>query len=140
MKILIYGNRKQDDAIYDISTPEKEEAAFKAVFATLDGYWRVYADLQNFKEPEICEPCQKDLHRLCESSDCGCKPCSKVHDSLERICDRDRWAALYVRAKTGEFAAIKKLMEERSNRNYEYETFHYGKVKDATEETLKASQ
>ena len=42
MKVLIYGNRKQDDAIYDISTPEKEAAAFLAVFKTLDEDWQVY--------------------------------------------------------------------------------------------------
>lgn len=42
MKVLIYGNRKQDDEIYDISTPEKEAAAFLAVFKTLDEEWQVY--------------------------------------------------------------------------------------------------
>lgn len=44
MKVLIYGNRKQDDTLYDISTPEKESAAYLAVFKELDGYWQVYDD------------------------------------------------------------------------------------------------
>lgn len=43
MKILIYGNRKQDDEYYDISTPGKELAAYLKVFKTLDEDWDVYS-------------------------------------------------------------------------------------------------
>lgn len=42
MKVLIYGNRKEDDTIYDISTPEKELAAYLALFNYLDENWQVY--------------------------------------------------------------------------------------------------
>ena len=52
MRILIYGNRKQDDEIYDISTPEKEAAAFLRLFKTLDNEWQVYTEL-NKKEKEL---------------------------------------------------------------------------------------
>jgi hypothetical protein len=45
MKVLIYGNRKQADDIYDISTPEKEAAAYLKLFQTLDKEWDVYCDL-----------------------------------------------------------------------------------------------
>lgn len=45
MKILVYGNRKQDDEFYDISTPEKENAAYLTVFKVLDEDWEVYQDL-----------------------------------------------------------------------------------------------
>jgi hypothetical protein len=45
MKVLIYGNRKQDDEIYDISTPEKEAAAYLLLFRLLDEQWEVYCDL-----------------------------------------------------------------------------------------------
>lgn len=45
MKVLIYGNRKEDDTIYDASTPEKEAAAYLRVFKELDEYWQCYADL-----------------------------------------------------------------------------------------------
>jgi hypothetical protein len=45
MKVLIYGNRKEDDTIYDASTPEKEAAAYLRVFKELDEYWQCYGDL-----------------------------------------------------------------------------------------------
>lgn len=45
MKVLIYGNRKQDDEIYDISSPAKEAAAYRKIFETLDSYWQVYEDI-----------------------------------------------------------------------------------------------
>lgn len=42
MKILVYTNRKVDDEFYDASTPEKENAAYLAVFKTLDEDWQAY--------------------------------------------------------------------------------------------------
>ncbi len=42
MKLLVYGNRKQDDQIWDISTPEKRAAAFLELFAILRDDWQVY--------------------------------------------------------------------------------------------------
>lgn len=43
MRVLIYGNRKQDDYIYDVSTPEKEARAFIQLFQYLDEDQDVYA-------------------------------------------------------------------------------------------------
>jgi hypothetical protein len=45
MKVLIYGNRKQDSDIYDVSTPEKEAATYLKLFQYLDEKWQVYCDL-----------------------------------------------------------------------------------------------
>lgn len=45
MKILIYGNRKQDDEFFDISTPAKELAAYLKIFRILDEDWDVYREL-----------------------------------------------------------------------------------------------
>lgn len=42
MKILIYGNRKQDDMMWDISTPEQRAAAFLILFQYLRDEWNVY--------------------------------------------------------------------------------------------------
>ncbi len=53
MKVLIYGNRKQDDEIYDISSPEKEAAAFLRLFKNLDNGWRVYTLGINAKEKKL---------------------------------------------------------------------------------------
>ena len=40
--LLIYGNRKQEDIIWDISTPEKRAAGFLALFRFLNEEWDVY--------------------------------------------------------------------------------------------------
>lgn len=53
MKVLIYGNRKQDDEIYDVSTPEKEAATFLALFALLDEEWMVYEGCMSAKEEPL---------------------------------------------------------------------------------------
>jgi hypothetical protein len=134
-KLLIYGNRKQDDDIWDISTPELEEAAYRELFKTLDGYWGVYADLAEEEPKEICEPCSKDLHRLCEDTEnCACEAaaCSTAagrHSYEKKV--QARWPELYKKAKAGEFAAMKTLMTERSQRHYEYEEFRISQAKQA---------
>jgi hypothetical protein len=46
MKILVYGNRKTENIYYDASTPEKEEAAYLALFKILDEEWEVYVELE----------------------------------------------------------------------------------------------
>jgi hypothetical protein len=86
MQLLIYGNRKEEPTYYDISTPEKELAAFLVVFRELDNFWQVYDDLPG-KQKE-----------------------------------------LYEKAKTGDGAAAKRLMEMRK-RN-EYEDFQIAEVVD----------
>lgn len=58
MKVLIYGNRKQDDEMYDISTPEKEAAAYLVVFKTLDEDWQVYIEVEG-KQKELYEKAKK---------------------------------------------------------------------------------
>ena len=42
MELLVYGNRKQDDYLWDISTPEKRAAAFLELFVFLRDDWQVY--------------------------------------------------------------------------------------------------
>ena len=44
-KVLVCGNRKSDDIIIDVSTPEKELAAFLKLFKYLDEEWSCYCDL-----------------------------------------------------------------------------------------------
>ncbi len=52
MEILIYGNRKQDDMMWDISTPEKKKAAFLLLFKYLKDEWGVYCDM-SVKDKEL---------------------------------------------------------------------------------------
>jgi len=51
LKILVYGNRKEPERFYDISTPEKEKAAFMRLFYYLDEEWLVYAELTTEQKP-----------------------------------------------------------------------------------------
>ena len=51
LKILVYGNRKEPNRYYDISTPEKEAAAFLRLFYYLDEEWHVYCELTPEQKP-----------------------------------------------------------------------------------------
>lgn len=42
-EVLVYGNRKQDDMIWDVSTPELRYAAFLKLFYYLHDEWDVYS-------------------------------------------------------------------------------------------------
>lgn len=127
MKLLIYGNRKQDEDIYVIDTPEQEEKAYRAIFKELDDYWQVYEDLKHLKS-KICEACQKGLCRLCEDQEsCACaeKGCPS---NISKDWRAARWPSLYKKAKAGNFTAMKTLMTER--RDFEYEEIRVQETKE----------
>lgn len=136
MRVLVYGNRKQDDVIYDVSTPEKEEAAFRTLFKLFDEEWQVYSELKDVDPPIVCEACTKSYCKGCEDQeDCACQikgcPSNENHNNFEKSV-RLRWIGYYQKAKTGDAKYMKMLMSDRSSRQYEYETFHFARVKDAT--------
>jgi hypothetical protein len=112
VKVLAYENRKSPLTLYDISTPEKEAAAYLRLFKELDGYWQCYADLEEVEEPTPCEPCEAKLHKHCTGS------CSCVETEECKRTNRE-YRPLYLKAKAGDVAAIKKLMNSR--KTYEYE-------------------
>lgn len=125
MKILVYGNRKQDDEYYDASTPEKREAAYLRVFQTLDEIWRCYDELKSYKteKKKVCEPCTKDLCRLCEEDSCYCEnslECKNRNQKEaweeEEILEQQKW---YKEAKSGNGNSAIKLLQERSDNEYE---------------------
>ena len=43
MELLVYGNRKSDIMVWDVSTPEKRAASFLDLFKLLDEDWQVYS-------------------------------------------------------------------------------------------------
>ncbi len=47
MKVLYYSNRKCNGMYWDASNPEKEAAAFLALFNYLKDYWEVYESLED---------------------------------------------------------------------------------------------
>lgn len=135
MRVLVYGNRKQDDVIYDVSTPEKEAAAFLLLFKMLDEDWEVYTDLDDVEELKKCEPCSKGIHRLCEG-ECDCKDtpeCQKKTARRFRTHSRQlQEKGLLQKARAGDAAAAKQLLTNR--RTYEYEAFSYKDVLDPLKE------
>ena len=109
-KILRYGNRKTDDVVWDISTPQKEEKAFRELFAILKDEWQVYSDLE---EPYYGDSCGHQ----CEA---GHNPV--VGDSTD-----EHQLELYKKAIVGDIKAIKSLLELR--KDYEYEDWSIETVK-----------
>lgn len=135
MKVLIYGNRKQSDMIYDISTPEKEAAAYLDIFNMLDKDWEVYIDLEDDFVVTICEPCQKDLHKYCDGdkyhgdsgniTHCGCEGSEECKKKSEKIKTESYCLAKQIKwynlAKSGDAKAAISLLKYRSSKGYEYE-------------------
>lgn len=78
MKVLIYENRKYDPIMYDISTPEKESAAFLDIFDKVDeSNGSFYQHLRQDFIVKICDPCRGGEHNKCvpymaEGTSCGC--------------------------------------------------------------------
>lgn len=125
MKVLKYENRKIDIELFDISTPEKEGAAYLRLFKELDEEWQCYSDLEE-TEPVLCVPCKDGQHKYCGKDAAGCT-CVETPE-----CKEENWRRrsrntvsklqqeLYKKAKTGDVKAIKRLMTAR--RDYEYES------------------
>lgn len=118
MKILIYGNRKTDPTIYDISTPEKENAAFLLLFKMLDEDWEVYSDIEKAEKFEICKPCIHNLHDRCDEGNCICsaESCKKqfrrAESERKKIESMVRWLK---EARRGSAESARKLMNARKS-------------------------
>lgn len=119
MKVLIWTN-KYGDELFDASTKELELAAYLEVFRMMDGD-DYYIDIAEPEPMEVCEPCTKSLHRLCEGGEeCSCE---------EGECQRKRvrhfqiqsMQELYKKAKAGDAKAAKEFVDVRSHDGYEYE-------------------
>lgn len=134
LDILIYKG-KYDDEIYDVSTPEKEAAAYLMLFGYLDEEWGVYSDIEEPTPLKVCEPCEKALHRLCEGT-CACEnspECRKKSRRAKSDYDRDLSVKrMYDKAKAGDAEAAKRLLYARKGN--EYEGFQLGYVIDPLEE------
>src|SRR5208337_4339005 len=105
--VLRYDGKHDEGLMYDISTPEKEAAAYLRLFEYFDEDWRFYSDLEEDAGPlAVCEACQKDLHRLCESGACACEAtdeCKKRSRQTRRYRDAEQSQRdLYLKAKAGD--------------------------------------
>lgn len=113
-RVLVYGNRKSDSVIWDASTPKLEEKAFKALFKVLET-WEVYGELI---DPE---PRRSRCKHTCEHHD-------SMPDSTNSEKKEDHHRQLYKKAKQGDFQALKLLLRERQD--YEYECWNFVELSD----------
>jgi hypothetical protein len=150
MNVLIYGHRKTEPVMYDISTPEKELAAYLIVFQTLEDFG-VYADLDEVQILEKCQPCEKGLHDYCVAGvnsrtggECGCTETKNCKDRADRASRNIRqlmvWEKWRQEALEGNGESAKKLLKDRSHRQYEYETLEFGSVIDPLEKKNARTQ
>jgi|SRR5208282_5375482 len=125
MKILCYDGKHARE-YYDISTPEQEAAAYMRLFLEFDHYWQFYCELEELEPRTACEPCLKDLHRHCEKGNCVCAAdsCkSQARAARQRGGREQEQKTLYDKAKAGDAAAARKLIELRKDGEYEVAEF-----------------
>jgi hypothetical protein len=142
MNILIYGHRKTSSKMYDISTLGKELAAYLLIFQQIDKMG-CYADLDEIETPEECKPCSRDLHEYCVAADhgtCACTATKNCKERAERFMSDNRqsltWKKWYDEAKAGNGESAKKLLRDRSHRNFEYEEIETGSVINPEEKVV----
>lgn len=67
--LLVYGNRKSDLYIWDITTAAKRDAAIRALFTLLDDDWQVYGDLAEPLAWDAAETNQRVWYRQAKAGD-----------------------------------------------------------------------
>ena len=116
MKLLRYTNRKDSRKSWIVRDQGQMDRSFLALFNYLDAEWNVYDDVDEDYAPTLNIPLA-----LTQSSD---------PDSIERRArivrehkiDRAEWEAirsLYLRAKSGDAVAARKLVQGRNGGEYE---------------------
>jgi hypothetical protein len=137
MKILRYGNRKQDDMFWDASTPEKERAALRRLFEFIDETWQVYSieDESDTKE-------QKELEEVAACLKAGWFPAALRREAEEKVkrleelkkenARHTTHADLYKKAKAGDDDALRRLLLYR--KKYEYEEWEWVVAEDPFKE------
>jgi hypothetical protein len=138
MKVLQHGSRKTNPVLYDISTPEKEAAAYLLLFTTLNEDLQCYVDLEDGSN--LCEPCTDGQHKYCrggcngdEECSCDSTPDCKNHNhrALAVKLKNQVQRGWYEKALNGDWKAAKMLLTARND--YEYEEIEVLEVTDPLE-------
>jgi hypothetical protein len=131
MKLLIW-KFKYDDYYFDVSTAAQEDAAYRYMFDDLEEDFQAYCELtqENIAEEEkwVAEArecrAKADAKQLSEFMQDAARTALKNLDERERyLDDLQRQYALYQKAKTGDIKSIRALVQHRSRKDHEYETF-----------------
>ena len=146
MKLLIW-KFKYDDYYFDVSTQAKEDAAFRYMFDDLEEDFQAYCELtpENIAEEEKWVAEAKEFIEKA-----GVAPCSEfaydcAHKAKKELPDRELYLAdlkkqfeLYQKAKTGDIKSICTLVQLRSRKEHEYETFRIVETVDPAKRKKKA--
>ena len=120
-KVLIYGNRKSDTLVWDVSSPELERIAFLGLFNYLDTTWEVYSDLIDLEEPTKPSLTLEQIANLPEGrvkqeAIAEQKDYNSEVTNFKILISQQKF---YEKSKAGDANAAKALLNER--KTYEYE-------------------
>jgi len=127
VRVLKYGNRKANDVVYDISTPEKLLAAYLLMFNLLNEEWEVYIDLYE-DEFSLCKPCADGHHEYCRggcngSEECPCDAtpeCKNInHRTRAKVAETNAQRTWFKLAEEGDARAARSLIRARRGNEYE---------------------
>jgi hypothetical protein len=122
-KVLVYGNRKSEQILVDVSTPNLMDLTIFWLFNYLRTEWHAYIDLDRSAE---ADPIEVEMAEL--RTEIG-KASSKavavaLQEKLELLSHapktgRSKQTTLYGRAKTGDTKAMAQLLYLRRRNEYE---------------------
>lgn len=129
-KLLMYENRKSAPLFWDISTPELQEGAVRALFRHLDNDWRVYSGLDDLVEPQTPGMAPEEAEQLPEGPirDAALKEINDYDARLRNHMRSSLEKSLYERARSGEYPAMLALLKAR--KGYEYESWRIFPVQE----------
>jgi hypothetical protein len=140
MKILIW-KFKYGDTYFDISTTAKEDAAYRYMFDDLEEEFKVYCELTqaNIDGENRWVLEAKALKAKQEAGDvtefmreCAYSVLKKLPEREQYIESLNRQLEFYKKAKKGDMNGIRGLIQHRSRKGHEYETFRIIETTDPT--------
>lgn len=131
MKLLLW-KFKYGDCYFDISTQAKEDATYRYMFDDLEEDFQAYCELtqrnidEEVKWVEEAKTCKatEEAGGLTEfQRECAYAVLKRIPEREQYVLDLQRQFELYQKAKTGDLKAIRALIQLRSRKDHEYETF-----------------
>lgn len=145
MRLLLW-KFKYGDIYFDISTQAKEDAAYCYMFDDLEEDFQAYCELtqKNIDEEAKWVEEAKALKAKEEAGaltefqrDCAYDAFKRLPEREQYVMDLQRQFELYQKAKTGDIKAIRALVQLRSRKDHEYETFRIIETTDPAKRKKK---
>lgn len=147
MKLLLW-KFKYGDVYFDVSTQAKEDAAYRYMFEDLEEDFQAYCELTQenidtevkWVEEAKALKAKNDAGMLLTpfQHDCAYDAKRRLPEREQYLMDLHRQFDLYQKAKTGDIKAIRALIQLRSRKDHEYETFRIIETTDPASRKKKA--